>query len=840
MVFAASINLSDLDEATGFRISGAAAGNFSGASVASAGDVNGDGIDDLIIGASLASPNGHYSGASYVVFGSAAGFAADLDLGALDGTKGFRISGAAAEDFSGVSVASAGDVNGDGLADLIIGARGADPNAQSYAGASYVVFGSALGFAADLNLSALDGTNGFRISGLAADDQSGVSVASAGDVNGDGIDDLIIGAKEVQPNSANIFAGTNYVVFGSTLGFAADLDLSALDGTNGFRIRGAATRDYSGYSSASAGDINGDGIDDLIVGAFGADPNGEDRAGASYVVFGKDTATVGSFAADLNLGGLDGTNGFRISGAETYDRSGHAVASAGDVNGDGLGDVIIGAWGVRPNGTSYTGASYVVFGSALGFAANLDLSALDGSNGFRISGEASGDFSGWSVASAGDVNRDGIDDLIIGAMSADPNGVTDSGASYVVFGNAAGFTANLNLSALDGSNGFRINGVAADDWSGYSSASAGDVNGDGVDDLIIGAMTADPNGVTDSGASYVVYGRVDFTGTAADEARIGGVSHDSLAGLDGNDVLSGLAGDDVLDGGAMGDLLFGGAGADDLLGGDGGDVLNGDDGDDALDGGTGHDKLFGGLGADTLVGDVGNDRFDGGLGIDSLTGGGGNDYLDGGEGADVMAGGTENDVYLVDDADDQTVELAGQGYDIVRTALDGWVLGDNLEALELQGSGDLGGTGNGAANNIQGNSGANSLDGGAGNDTLNGNDGDDTIVGGLGGDLMRGGIGADAFVVAHAFAAGLETDQIFDFSAAENDWIDLSAIDAIAGGSDDAFTLVGGFSRTAGEMTLSFAGGITTLKLDQNGDGKADYQLKINGDVTGDSAGWLL
>jgi FG-GAP repeat protein len=142
--------------------------------------------------------------------------------------------------------------------------------------------------------------------------------------------------------------------------------------------------------------------------------------------------------------------------------------------------------------------------SLLTFGAVVELSGLTGADGFKISGVATDDYSGRSVSDAGDINGDGIDDLIIGARAADPNG-TSSGASYVVFGSSGGFLANLNLSALDGTNGFRISGVAADDLSGRSVSAAGDIDGDGIDDLIIGAFLADPNG-SSSGASYVVFG----------------------------------------------------------------------------------------------------------------------------------------------------------------------------------------------------------------------------------------------------------------------------------------------------------------------------------------------
>ena len=245
-------------------------------------------------------------------------------------------------------------------------------------------------------------------------------------------------------------------MFGRAAGFGANLDLSTLDGANGFKLSGVAADDRSGISVASAGDVNGDGFADLIVGAFSADPHGS-YSGASYVVFGK----AAGFGANLDLSTLDGANGFKLSGVAASDFSGYSVASAGDVNGDGFADVIVGAPLADPHGTN-SGASYVVFGKAAGFGANLDLSTLNGANGFKLSGVAEDDKSGRSVASAGDVNGDGFADLIVGAHGADPHG-TNSGASYVVFGKAAGFGANLDLSTLNGANGFKLSGVAADD-----------------------------------------------------------------------------------------------------------------------------------------------------------------------------------------------------------------------------------------------------------------------------------------------------------------------------------------------------------------------------------------
>ncbi|MBG1268534.1 integrin alpha, partial [Nostoc sp. WHI] len=314
-----------------------------------------------------------------------------------------------------------------------------------------------------LNLSDLNGSNGFILNGIDSFDYSGGSVSSAGDINGDGFDDLIIGdgfndliigANGADPNGEN-YAGESYVVFGSNSGFDAQLNLSDLNGSNGFVINGIDSYDYSGRSVSSAGDINGDGFDDLIIGAPSADPNGENYAGESYVVFGSNSG----FDAQLNLSDLNGSNGFVINGIDSFDISGVSVSSAGDINGDGFDDLIIGAVNADPNGNNLAGESYVVFGSNSGFDAQLNLSDLNGSNGFVINGIDSFDISGVSVSSAGDVNGDGFDDLIIGAFRADPNGENYAGESYVVFGSNSGFDAQLNLSDLNGSNGFVINGI---------------------------------------------------------------------------------------------------------------------------------------------------------------------------------------------------------------------------------------------------------------------------------------------------------------------------------------------------------------------------------------------
>jgi len=560
MAFDPILNLADLDGSNGFRLDGVAVFDYSGRSVSSAGDINGDGINDLIIGAYGANSNGLDSGSSYVVFGSGGGFSRTLNLSALNGINGFRIDGVAAGDQSGGSVSSAGDINGDGIDDLIIGAIFANPNGSA-SGSSYVVFGSGSGFSSTLNLSALTGLNGFRINGVAVGDFSGRSVSSAGDINGDGIDDLIIGAFGADPNGFE--SGSSYVVFGSGGGFSSTLNLSTLNGLNGFRIDGVAYA-FSGYSVSSAGDINGDGFDDLIIGARGADPNGL-WSGSSYVVFG----SGGGFSSTLNLSTLNGLNGFRIDGVAADDFSGDPVSSAGDINGDGFDDLIIGAQRADTNGTD-SGSSYVVFGSGGGFSSTLNLSTLNGLNGFRIDGVAADDFSGDPVSSAGDINGDGFDDLIIGARYA-----ISSGSSYVVFGSGSGFSSTLNLSTLTGLNGFRIDGVAAGDYSGGSVSSAGDINGDGIDDLIIGARRADPNG-NYSGSSYVVFGRANQVPVAPFRPDFGGgTTGRTVLGNNAQNLLRGSLNNGTLFGVGNGDALYSLQGNDVIISGGGNDLAIG-------------------------------------------------------------------------------------------------------------------------------------------------------------------------------------------------------------------------------------------------------------------------
>ena len=496
--FPAIFELSALNSTTGFTLNGIAAGDNSGLSVSSAGDVNGDGITDLIVGAWHASPgNRVQAGQAYVVFGRQTLFPSVFELSSLDGTNGFILNGVAAGDESALSVSSAGDVSGDGVADILIGAR----YGASGSGQAYVVFGLKTAFPAVLELSSLDGTNGFTLNG-AVSGNSGWSVSTAGDVNGDGVDDLVIGAPESSPEGRSA-AGQAYVLFGRQTAFPSVVELLSLDGINGFVVSGIVATDYLGASVSSAGDVNGDGVADLVIGAWRASPEGRSSAGQTYVIFGRKT----SFPAVFELSSLDNSTGVTINGIQAEDRSGFSVSQAGDVNGDGVSDLVISAPLADLDGRSNAGQTYVVFGRRTLFPAVFELSSLDGTNGFTLNGVAANDESGYSSSSVGDVDGDGVSDFIIGGYYADPSGRANAGQAYVVFGRKNSFSAILELSSLDGENGFTLNGVVADDSAGVSVSSAGDVNGDGIVDLVIGAYRASPGFRSNAGQAYVVFGR---------------------------------------------------------------------------------------------------------------------------------------------------------------------------------------------------------------------------------------------------------------------------------------------------------------------------------------------
>ena len=490
-----SIELRALDGDNGFVLNGINATDRTGAAISAAGDLNGDGWNDLLIGGPGADIGGDSRvGRTYVVHGRNTGFSPAMDLSSLNGGNGFVLNGIEPLDDSGWAVSAAGDINGDGRDDFLIGAPSASRDARSFVGESYVVFGRDSDFASTFDLSELSGSNGFVIEGWSSNDRSGIAVSPAGDINGDGLDDVLIGESRLGGGSAG---GVSFIVFGRSSGFPASVDPRDLDGSNGFRF---GQTGGSAISVSAAGDVNGDGLSDVIMGKPD-EFNFSGDSGATFVVFG----SRNGFPASVNLHGLDGGDGFVIWGINPEDSLGQSVSGAGDVNGDGLDDLIIGAPNARPDLKVRAGESYVVFGRDIGFPPELDLEGLDGSNGFVLAGINPGDGAGTAVSAAGDVNGDGLDDVLVGAPLADRDGKTNVGESYVVFGRESGFPAAFDLADLNGGNGFLIEGIDAGDLTGSAVSTGGDIDGDGLDDLLVGAPFDNLEG-TAPGRGFVVFG----------------------------------------------------------------------------------------------------------------------------------------------------------------------------------------------------------------------------------------------------------------------------------------------------------------------------------------------
>ncbi len=412
---------------------------FHGTSVASAGDVNGDGYDDILVGASSWDGVHSNEGRAVVYLGGPSGLAA---------VPAWERTGEQSAASFGISVAGAGDVNGDGYADVIIGSRGWD-GAEANTGRARIYLGGAAG---------LDTLAAWTVEGTQDDEAFGGAVAGAGDVNGDGFSDVIVGA--FFHDDGHTDEGAAFVYLGAAGGPALTPDWS-------FRPDQA---DASlGYSVAGAGDVNGDGYADVIVGARYHDDT-ESNEGRVYVFLG---------GAD----GLEASPVWFADGGQANANLGWSVATAGDVNGDGLADVIAGAY--RADVTWLDdGEARVYLGTPGGPADEPGWTASSGQQAAHA---------GWSVSGAGDVDGDGFGDVIVGAYFFD-DGQDNEGRALVYRGGA-----DLPASASS------WKGAANTNAYGSVATYAGDVNGDGLDDLLVGDPLADA-GVPGAGRVDLYFG----------------------------------------------------------------------------------------------------------------------------------------------------------------------------------------------------------------------------------------------------------------------------------------------------------------------------------------------
>ncbi len=789
--------------------------------VASIADLNGDLLPEVITGSPGSDDKATDAGRVYVTFGSAmAGTSGALG----DTTSEIIIDGGNAGDNAGAAVGSITDLNGDGRAEILVGAPLMENGIKVDAGAAFVVWGQGVAGGIDL-LDAASGAGngiGYIIKGEAAGDHAGAALASIADLNGDvsHLAEVLVGAAG--NDAGGLDAGAAYVVWGKASDAASNLT-SVAAGSGGFRITGEAAGDAAGTALGTLADLNGDGLGEILVGAPGNAAGGLD-AGAAYVVFGKSTGTEVSLATIAA-----GTGGFRITG-QAGDHVGAAVGSIGDVNGDGLADILLGA----PMGDH----AYVVFGKASTTEVLLsDIAA--GHGGYMISPEVAGDLVGMSITGGADFNHDGVADLVVGTPG-NAEGGTNAGAVYVVWG---GGNTNVDLSLVaEGIGGAKIVG-AAGSMTGASVALAGDVNHDGNPDLLIGSPGAageavnivfDPASWQSDPNIYGTNGD-DTMGAGFGGLHLIGDAADSIHGLGGDDSISAAGGDDSVDAGSGNDTVDAGSGDNTLLGGAGTDSLIGGTGNDSLDGGTDADTMAAGSGNDSYVvdnaGDVVTEAADAGVdtvlagitytlganleglvltgtahagtgneldngltassgantlmgmaGNDTLLGSSGNDSLDGGSGADSMAGDAGSDTYVVDNAGDLVGEALGGGTDTVRAALD-YTLGANVEGLVLTGAAQSG-TGNELANTLLANTTDSTLLGLAGTDTLLGSTGNDSLDGGTGADSMAGGAGNDTYVVENA------GDVVSEALGGGNDTV-LASIDVTLAVNVEALLLTG-------------------------------------------------
>ncbi|MDP5202286.1 HYR domain-containing protein [Flavobacterium sp. DG2-3] len=445
------IDVTELNGSNGVIIYGDKGGKKAGFTTSNAGDINGDGIQDFLIGA--------INEGCYVIFGTSSGFPPNINLGKLNGIDGFKIFDDAVTPPSefAYDVSSTGDINGDGIDDLMLSDRQKRNAAKNFAGAIYVIYGKKTAFSAQFPISVIDGNNGFKILGDTKDEFLGSALVNIGDFNNDSYSDIAI----LSANEGSGGIKKCYVIFGRSSNFPASATIDQLITSPSFVIEGDV-----GQTVEASGDINGDGIADLIFSG--------DYTKYRYVVFGSS-----SLPSKINTSSLNGSNGFRIENSATALNTSqyYQFKALGDLNGDSFKDLAI--------------DNYILFGKP-SFSSTVDLKDLDGTNGFKIDAfmlDYLDFYTGY-----GDFNADGLDDMAVVYI----NNI------YIVYGKKI-WSPSIKIQDLNAAEALKIKIRYA---ANYSISYLKDINKDGIDDLLIGSTnqtyTSDPN--EEPGISYLIFG----------------------------------------------------------------------------------------------------------------------------------------------------------------------------------------------------------------------------------------------------------------------------------------------------------------------------------------------
>ena len=491
LIFAQLLNLSacgfifndfdtkDWNTSQGIAFQGENVNSYFGSAVDYAGDVNNDTFGDIIIGS-------YGKKAAYVFFGTNnPPSSIDHTSGTFSPNQGFGMVYPGSGSCFGYFVSRAGDIDGDGISDVIISSF-----CWNIIGTAYVIYGRN-NFPASIDVSSASFTpsDGFKIWDANATPDVGFAFVAgrAGDFNGDNFDDVLVTA-----HGQDNLKGAVYVIYGSN-NYPADIDVSSVnfDSSKGFKVWDAIglDNDQFGYAASFAGDVNDDGIDDIIIGARGYDAN----RGVVYVIYGRKDSPS---SIDVSSPSFSPSHGFKIWGPSAAANTllGTSVSFAGDTNGDNIDDVIIGS----------SGTVFVIYGNK-NFPSSIDVSPanFDPSKGYKIwdSNANTNSSFGVIVRYAGDFNGDTLNDVMIFSQYD-----SSKGANYVIYGSQE-FHQDVDVNALDfnSSKGFRVHNSSANPSDSYGNrfGFAGDFNNDQIDDILIFSS----HWGSKTGIGYLLYGR---------------------------------------------------------------------------------------------------------------------------------------------------------------------------------------------------------------------------------------------------------------------------------------------------------------------------------------------